>query len=230
MIQLSWLELVIFLFSAIVCGAVLYSFFIPEKNLVETAQTNADEELIGADVQRRLRAYDLEEQDVPSQQHGKVNDQYTQLSNQIRILEEQIRELKSASVDYSAENKPELRLVSEDENDTVYPDSGSSEEDDYLQAKEELELALFKAKRQLSRYQTSLQDHSQNSSAEPNSTLHDEQFRTELEKITQLIEQLYLSFQKNPHTSYSLLQMKQRVLKEMDMLADLAQKLHPVKS
>lgn len=230
MIQLSWLELVIFLFSAIVCGAVLYSFFIPEKNLVETAQTNADEELIGADVQRRLRAYDLEEQDVPSQQHGKVNDQYTQLSNQIRILEEQIRELKSASVDYSAENKPELRLVSEDENDTVYPDSGSSEEDDYLQAKEELELALFKAKRQLSRYQTSLQDHSQNSSAEPNSTLHDEQFRTELEKATQLIEQLYLSFQKNPHTSYSLLQMKQRVLKEMDMLADLAQKLHPVKS
>jgi hypothetical protein len=230
MIQLSWLELVIFLFSAIVCGAVLYSFFIPEKNLVETAQTNADEELIGADVQRRLRAYDLEEQDVPSQQHGKVNDQYTQLSNQIRILEEQIRELKSASVDYSAENKPELRLVSEDENDTVYPDSGSSEEDDYLQAKEELELALFKAKRQLSRYQTSLQDHSQNSSAEPNSTLHDEQFRTELEKTTQLIEQLYLSFQKNPHTSYSLLQMKQRVLKEMDMLADLAQKLHPVKS
>ena len=209
---------------------MLYSLFINEKNLVETAQTNADEELIGADVQRRLRAYDLEEQAVPSQQHGKVNDQYTQLSNQIRILEEQIRELKSASVDYSAENKPELRLVPEDENDTVYPDSGNSEEDDYLQAKEELELALFKAKRQLSRYQTSLQDYSQNSSAEPNSTLHDEQFRTELEKTTQLIEQLYLSFQKNPHTSYSLEQMKQRVLKEMDMLADLAQKLHPVKS
>jgi len=210
-------------------GAVIYSFLIPEKNLIETTETNADEDLIGADVQRRLRAYDLEEQANQFQQNGKGNEQYTQLSNQIRILEEQIRELKSASVDYSAEKKPELQLESGDENDTDYPDSGNSEEDDYLQAKEELELALFKAKRQLSRYQSSLQEHSRNSSAEPNSTLHDEQFRTELEKTTQLIEQLYLSFQKNPHTSYSLEQMKQRVIKEMDLLAAAAQKIHPVK-
>lgn len=229
MIQLSFLELIIFLFSAIVCGAVLYGFLIPEKKLVETEQTNSDEELIGADIQRRLRAYDLEDQDVPSQQHGKVNDQFTQLSSQIRILEQQIQELKSASVEFTAEKKPEIRLVSEGEND-AYPDADNSEEDDYLQAKEELELALFKAKRQLSRYQTSLQDQRQQSSEDPNLNLHDEQFSNDLEKTTQLIEQLYLSFQKNPHTSYSLEQMKQRVHKEMDMLAELAQKNHPAKS
>ena len=229
MIQLSLLELIIFLFSAFVCGAVLFSFFTPEKRSKKFSQSNLDEELIGEEARRRLRNYDLAENIGSANDH--LKDQFIRLSNQVQSLETQIHELKAGSNKNTGEKKSGLQLVSEEaESDTDYPNEENADEDDFLQAKEELELALFKAKRQLSRYQTSLLDHSQLSPAEPNSIRHDEQFRNDLEKTTQLIEQLYLLFQKNSHTSYSLKQMKQRVQKEMDVLTESAQKTLPIKS
>jgi hypothetical protein len=228
MIQFSWPELLLFLISALLFGAAFYSFLpagnTPKKNEAE----NSDDDLIGAEAMQRLRNYDLGEN--TSQQYGNNEEGIKQLEKRVEKLEEQF----NLSVDRKQHNqKAEESLfysdISESQND--HKDSNeSSEEDQYLQAREEMELALFKAKRQLTRYETILQEHKNFSSAETDSNQAENRLANELTQRAEIIEQLNLSFQKNPHTAFSLLQMQQRLREQMDALSLAEAELQQVKA
>ena len=226
MIQLTWLELLFIFFSALVGGSVLFSFKFRKPPFIESVSEAQDEVFIDAEAQRRLRQYDLNEE--PVQVQTTFDNEFTELRNRIQHLEEQIKQLK-------AHRSEEYPLIIEDtptlaEADNYQAeDKEPSEEDQYLQAREEMELALFKAQRQLTRYEKILQDQSPLSSEEAVINQAENPFKTEFTKSAQVIEQLRVSFQKNPHTAFSLRQLKQRIDEEMETLSAAAEPLQPVK-
>lgn len=89
MIQFSWPELLLFLFSALVCGAVVYNFLSVGTSSEKIEAESTEEDFISAEEKQRLRNYDLDE-NLPKLS-GKNNDLIKQLENRIEKLEEQLR-------------------------------------------------------------------------------------------------------------------------------------------
>ena len=226
MIQFSWPELLLFLFSALVCGAVVYSFLSAGTTSKKIEVDSTDEDLIGAEAMQRLRNYDFS--DDASQQNGKNEDRMKQLEKRVEKLEEEFN-LSINRGDHSQNAQENLSYASSSESKGQSEDSNESDEEDkYLQAREEMELALFKAKRQLTRFQTILQEQKNLTSAENESNQAENRLVNELTQRTQIIEQLNLSFQKNPHTLFSLMQMKQRLQEQTEALSLVEAELQQV--
>ncbi|MFO0414736.1 MAG: hypothetical protein ACK50E_03715 [Bacteroidota bacterium] len=217
MIQFSWPELLLFLFSALVCGAVVYNFLSVGTSSEKIEAESTEEDFISAEEKQRLRNYDLDE-NLPKLS-GKNNDLIKQLENRIEKLEEQLRfpvnqELQNRETKDESLYSDDYEKISSSED--IYE---SGEDDDYLQAREEMELALFKAKRQLTRFQKMLQEQKNLPNAEADNNQAETRLINELTQRAQVIEQLNLSFQNNPHTVFSLKQMKQRLQEQTEALS-----------
>jgi hypothetical protein len=227
MIQLTWLELLFIFFSALVGGSLLFNFKFRGFSIDKRETENLEEELIDPAAKQRLRKYDLNE--TVFQVQGNSDDQIAELKKKVQDLEEQINLLKENKPENFTSKSDNNDLIADEENDQEEEPAELSEEDQYLQAKEEMELVLFKAQRQLTRYDKALQDQNNLSSAEASINNAENIFRTEFTKRAQVIDQLRHSFQKNPHTTFSLCQMKKRVLEEMEALSTAADNVEAIK-
>jgi len=227
MIQLTWLELLFIFFSALVGGSLLFNFKFRGSSIDKRETENLEEELIDPAAKQRLRKYDLNE--TVFQVQGNYDDQIAELKKKIQDLEEQINLFKENKPENFTSKSDNNDLIADEENDQEEEPAELSEEDQYLQAKEEMELVLFKAQRQLTRYVKALQDQNNLSSAEASINNTENIFRSEFTKRAQVIDQLRHSFQKNPHTTFSLCQMKKRVLQEMEALSAAADNVEAIK-
>jgi len=217
MIQFSWPELFLFLFSALVCGAVVYNFLSAGTTSGKIEAESTEEDFINEEAKQRLRNYDLDD-NLP-QQSGKNDDLIKQLEYRIEKLEDRLNH--SDNQEKQKDNAKDEPLYSDeyDLHNSSEDSNESDEEDQYLQAREEMELALFKAKRQLTRFQTILQEQKNLTSAETDKNQAENRLVNELTQREQIINQLNLSFQKNPHTIFSLKQMKQRLQEQTEALS-----------
>jgi len=227
MIQLTWLELLFIFFSALVGGSLLFSFKFRESSIDKRETVNLEEELIEPAAKERLRKYDLNE--TVSRIQGNYDDQIAELKKKVQELEEQINLLKENKAENFTSKSDYTNQIAAEENDQEEEPAELSEEDEYMQAREEMELVLFKAQRQLTRYEQVLQDQNNLLSADASINNTENIFRTEFRKRSQVIDQLRSSFQKNPHTTFSLCQMKKRVLEEMEALSAAADNVEAIK-
>ena len=150
MISFSFFELTLLILSALLIGSVLFHFFIGEKRTSSEKEMLAEEELIDAAAKKRLQSYEETDLFLPpsSSQHT-----LDQLAKRMDRLEQEWTS-RTESSSYSKNNASALS----DEpaySDESTPENSDSEEEAFFQAKEELELALYRAKKQWKQIQES---------------------------------------------------------------------------
>lgn len=150
MIQLTWFELFLLIFSVAISGCLIYGFFLTPVTEKENNPAADDEDFIDPASRKRLQAYDELEKKADS--GGEIRQETVSVLQKLEKLELQVNELRSS---YAQSPAPTPQPISATDNLRVLSDQ---EEEALIQAKEAFELSVYKAERQLEKLETTCKE------------------------------------------------------------------------
>jgi len=201
MIQLTWFELLLLLFSVAISGCLIYGFFLTPISSREKNQNINDDDLIDPASKKRLMSYDEQEKQVvsgvmnPTQENNSILQKMDELELQLEQLQNTITQRPTTTT--ASPTNDHLRVLSDSENDA------------FIQAKEAFELTIYKAEQQLEKLEEACRQTEHEKAQE---LLKEIQAR----KIT--IRRLNGAFRQNCFSLEELIETKEELQTDLDQL------------